>query len=211
MEFWRWELLLCNEPSDGSSSSATNPGHTYAAANTYTVTLTVTDDDGASGSASQNVTVSDGGGSSQEVFYDSFENGAWNGLWSEDSQNDWYTSTQRSTAGNVSAEINGSASDAQLISIPINLQGQSQATVTFKWLIESTLDTGEYLAFDVSTDGGSSWKEHRRLRGDVDSENSWHTEQIELSGLTSLRLRFRGRMSNSLEVANLDEVRVVVK
>jgi len=146
-----------------------------------------------------------------EVFYDSFENGQWNGLWTEDAQNDWFTNTQRATSGSRSAEVDGSASDAQLISIPIDLQGRTQASITFNWYIESGLDTGEYLAFDVSTDGGSSWTEYERLRGNVDSENSWHTEQVELNGISSLRLRFRARMSWRAEDANVDEVRVTVQ
>ena len=45
---------------DGTSSTATNPTKTYAAAGTYTVGLTVTDDDGASGSTTRSVTVSGG-------------------------------------------------------------------------------------------------------------------------------------------------------
>ncbi len=32
------------------------------------------------------------------LFSDSFENGQWDGQWVEDSQNDWFTSTQRATA-----------------------------------------------------------------------------------------------------------------
>lgn len=47
---------------DGSSSTATNPARTYAAAGTYTVGLTVTDNAGASGSTSKQVTVTSGGG-----------------------------------------------------------------------------------------------------------------------------------------------------
>lgn len=42
---------------DGTTSTATNPSRTYAAAGTYTVTLTVTDNSGLSHTASQSVTV----------------------------------------------------------------------------------------------------------------------------------------------------------
>jgi serine protease len=47
---------------DGSSSTATNPSHTYAAGGSYTVTETVTDDGGATGSKTSSVTVGDVGG-----------------------------------------------------------------------------------------------------------------------------------------------------
>ena len=42
---------------DGSSSTATNPSHTYSTGGTYTVTLLVTDDDGATNQTSRSVTV----------------------------------------------------------------------------------------------------------------------------------------------------------
>ena len=48
------------------------------------------------------------------LFADSFEAGQWNGNWVEDSQNDWFTSSQRSTDGNYSAEVDGYANDATL-------------------------------------------------------------------------------------------------
>jgi PKD repeat protein len=47
---------------DGSTSTATNPSHTYASGNTYSVSLGVTDDDGAQSAATKSVTVSAGGG-----------------------------------------------------------------------------------------------------------------------------------------------------
>jgi PKD repeat protein len=50
---WNWDF------GDGNTSTAQNPGHTYAAAGTYTVGLTATDDGAANGSTSQQVTVVD--------------------------------------------------------------------------------------------------------------------------------------------------------
>ncbi len=52
---------------DGRTSSATNPGVTYAAAGTYPVSLTVTDDDGASRTTTTNVTVTTTGGGPANV------------------------------------------------------------------------------------------------------------------------------------------------
>ncbi|MEV6527971.1 collagenase, partial [Longispora sp. NPDC051575] len=47
---------------DGTTSTATNPAKTYAAAGTYTVRLTVTDNKGATGTTTQTVAVATGGG-----------------------------------------------------------------------------------------------------------------------------------------------------
>ncbi len=46
---------------DGSSSTAANPSHTYAAAGTYSVKLTVTDNEGKTGTTTRSVTVSSDG------------------------------------------------------------------------------------------------------------------------------------------------------
>ncbi len=63
------------------------------------------------------------------LFADSFEHGQWNGLWVEDSQNDWFTSTQRKTDGSYSAEVDGSASNATItIAAPINLTPYGSAS-----------------------------------------------------------------------------------
>ncbi|MDZ4699973.1 MAG: PKD domain-containing protein [Rhodothermales bacterium] len=56
---------------DGATDTLSFTSYTYAAAGTYTVTLTVTDAEGLMDSASQDVTVSDGGGGSTGAFLES--------------------------------------------------------------------------------------------------------------------------------------------
>ena len=140
------------------------------------------------------------------VWMDSFEGGL--GNWTQDAQNDWFQSTQRAVDGIYSAEVDGYASNAALISSPIDLQGKTNAKITFSWYIESSLDKGEYIALDVSTDGGATWNEKGRLRGNVDQENKWHNKSIELNSIPNLRLRFRGKMSGAEEDANVDLIKV---
>jgi len=145
-----------------------------------------------------------------QVFSDSFESSAdWTANWSQDSQNDWRRRTARKKEGNYAAEVDGRATDAQLISKDINLQGKTNATVTFWWYIESGLDTGEYLAFDVSTDGGTNWTQMAKLSGNVGPENTWRDVETNLTGISNLRIRFKGKMSSSREDAYVDVVKVV--
>jgi len=151
------------------------------------------------------------------VFADSFELGNnsndWAGNWVEDSQNDWFRSTQRATDGTRSAEVDGSATDATLtLATPLDLSGYSSAELTFDWLIESSFDGGEYLSLDVSSNGGASWQmDMRRLSGNVDLENVWHSETVDLTPYISshLLVRFRSKVSSSSEDADVDNVQIV--
>ena len=65
------------------------------------------------------------------------------------------------------------------------------------------------MAFDVSLDGGTTWTEHRRLRGNEDQEDVWQAERVEFADIDQLRIRFRGEMSLSWEDANVDAVAVI--
>lgn len=172
---------------------------------------TITADlDGKEGSTTLNVNVTEEAPSDVQVFSDSFESSAdWTANWSQDSQNDWRRRTARKKEGNYAAEVDGRARDAQLISRDIDLQGKTNATISFWWYIESGLDTGEYLAFDVSTDGGSIWTERASLNGNVDAENQWHNVSIGVDAINNLRIRFRGTMSRSREDAYVDVVKVI--
>jgi len=150
------------------------------------------------------------------LFADSFESGSnsndWVGNWVEDSQDDWFRSTQRATDGSYSAEVDGQARDATLtLSNPLDLSGYSSAQLTFDWLIEKGLDKGEYLSLDVSSDGGATWQSDvRRLSGNVDAENTWHSETVDLTPYKSSNtlVRFRGKASRGNEDADVDNVKI---
>jgi hypothetical protein len=143
-----------------------------------------------------------------EDIVDSFEIGEWNGLWIEDSQKDWFRSTQRAMDGSYSAEVDGRARDATLTMVDsIDLSGKASAMLTFSWYIEDSWDRGDYLAFDIY-DG--TWHEVKRLSGNEDQENVWYHETIDLTPymVSSFKIRFRATVSNSVEDGNVDNVKI---
>ena len=209
--------IVAVEWSDGTNTLGTSATLTTTlAVGVHTLTLTATDNEGATASDSVTVTVSP---ASSEVvlFEDSFEIGAnnndWNGKWVEDSQDDFFRSTQRATDGVRSAEVDGQATNATLTQLTsIDTSGFTSTELTFDWLIEKGFDSGEYLSLDVSTDGGSSWTQDvRRLSGNMDAENTWHSETVDLSAYSAsnLLVRFRSYVSGSREDANIDNVKIV--
>ena len=145
------------------------------------------------------------------VFSDSFENGQWNGKWTEDSQNDWFISTQRETEGNYSAEVDGQATNATLTSATTDMSAYGTAELSFDWYIESGFDSGEYLAIDFKRDDGQ-WIEIKRLRGNVDAENTWHNERFQLDPEflhEDFQFRYRAYVSRYNEDANVDNVQLL--
>jgi hypothetical protein len=108
--------------------------------------------------------------------------------------------------GAYGAEVDGSANNAQLLSQTFSTPSGT-AKVAFSWFIEDGLDAGEYLAFDVSKNGGA-WTELARLRGNQDPENVWHSPSFTVASVSTLRLRYRGTMSVSTEDAFVDAVLV---
>ncbi|MBL7185672.1 MAG: S8 family serine peptidase [Phycisphaerae bacterium] len=196
---------------DGSNldtESGANPSHSYSSSGQYTVALTVTDNAGATDVDNATVIVVEAA-AELTVFLDSFESSvAWSANWSQDGQNDWQRRKARPYDGSYSAQVNGRATNAQLISTNIDLQARTNATIAFWWFIERGLDYGEYLAFDVSTDGGG-WVEKAALTGNFDQEDTWHYTQVDLMDIGNLRIRFRGTMSGSREDAYVDMVEVI--
>lgn len=186
--------------------------YTPAATGAYTIRVQVTDGDGATSIDQMQLVVTEVPAETT-LFEDSFEVAEWNGLWVEDSQNDWFRSTQRASHGTRSAEVDGLANNATLtMASGVNLSGYASGTLTFDWLIESGFDAGEFLSLDISTNGGATWiQDVRRLNGDVSTEDVWHHESVDLSSYASsnLKIRFRSSVSSSTEDANVDNVKIV--
>lgn len=140
------------------------------------------------------------------LFEDGFESGI--GNWTQDNQGDWKSSRRESRAGRRAAEVDGNANNALLISP--NLSSGASTQVSFSWLIERGFDNGEYLAMDISTDYGATWTEHRRLRGNTDTEDVWHDELITLGTVNQVQIRFRAKVSSATEDSYVDEVVIEV-
>lgn len=150
------------------------------------------------------------GGATVKLLDGDFEYGITDEAWTQDSQNDWFRSTQRATSGSYSAEVDGSATNAMLTTANgIDLTGLDSAQLTFDWLIESGFDSGEFLSLDVSTNGGATWiQDVRRLNGNVSPENVWRTETVDMTPYmtANTKIRFRSTVSASDEDANVDNV-----
>jgi hypothetical protein len=147
----------------------------------------------------------------ETVFSDNFESSTdWTNNWS--AYGAWNRVTARKYDGSYSAEIDGDVTDSALVSVSIDVSGKSSATITFQWFIETGLDTGEYLAFDTNV--GSGWVQQVNRQGNVDTENVWAGEEIidvDVSGTSSMQIRFRGKMNKSNEDAYVDVVEVTAE
>ncbi|MEM6688402.1 MAG: Ig-like domain-containing protein [Planctomycetota bacterium] len=188
---------------DGSFTFAPNPG--FLGSDQFTYRLSDGD------LTSEEATVSLEIVEELVLFEDSFEAGIWNGKWVEDSQNDWFRSTQRATDGSFAAEVDGYANLATLtVAQPLDLSGMEAATLSFDWLIERGFDSGEYLRLEFFD--GSGWQTINSLNGNSDPENTWHSESIAVPSqylVDDFRFRYSAKVSRSNEDGNVDDVRLV--
>uniref|UniRef100_UPI002026677E Calx-beta domain-containing protein n=1 Tax=Synechococcus sp. MU1655 TaxID=2508355 RepID=UPI002026677E len=151
------------------------------------------------------------------LFEETFEDSAtWGRNWGLDPLTGWQRSSRRATEGTSSGELNGNVNNGSMTSLAIDLSGNySSATLNFDWRIQRNLDNNESVSVDISNDNGESWTQNERtLRGNIDTENLWTQESIDLTsfiGSSEVRIRFRGTMNGQNERVNVDAIRVTAE
>ncbi|GAB2553767.1 PKD domain-containing protein [Rhodanobacter koreensis] len=195
---------------DGSTSTATSPSHTYAAAGTYSVTETVTDSvDGQTSSKTASVTVSSGGTPTQILVNTGFETGKatpWtmsSGTLcnSSSSSSSYCGSGETSHAGSWFAWLDGYGTShtdtvSQKVAIP---SGKTSATLQYYLHIDSTKTTAvDTLTVQVLNSSGT-------VLGTVGSFTSKNTNTgyaVETANLSAyigqtVTLKFTGKETSS--------------
>jgi len=200
--------------------------HLIAPVGTTTYTLAVTDDAGASSSDTTQVVVHktstpepepeptpapepnpepepDPAPTPTTLFSDSFEDNLTR--WQTE---EWKDSRRESTDGRYSANIDGRSTDEPLTSPTFALSPTEAVTIEFNWFIDDNFDRGEYLAFDISTDGSLTWTEYAKLTDGEQNGDQWRSESVTITDTSSITIRFRGTMSSSIEDGYVDGVTI---
>ena len=156
----------------------------------------------------------------QILFTENFETEDSFNNWLQDSQNDWRRRSTRSI-DDWAAEVDGRATNATLeLSNPLDITSFNDVRIDIKWLIETSFDSGEFLAIDASINDGA-WEEIDRLSGargtggDEQSGNPFQDGSFFLGDLIAdysdtsernLKIRLRATASSSREDAYFDDV-----
>jgi hypothetical protein len=193
---------------DGASGVGAAVTHPYLSAGTYEATVTVADDGGLTSAATVTVVIT--GDIEIEVLVDSFENGEWNGLWTEDPQDAWSITTNRATDGVAAAMIGPAASAATLTSGSLETHGATTASVTLAWYLRERAATGDRLALEYSTDGGGTWTPAAALESGVDALGVWHEVAVVVPCAPVLQIRLSATIQGNRIFGLVDNVLVTV-
>lgn len=201
---------------DGSTSTATNPSHTYAAGGTYSVSLTVTDNSGATNTKTQSVTV--GSTSSQLLGNTGFETGSAS-PWSTTSGVINNSSSEPPHSGSWDAWLDGYGSShtdtvAQTVSIP---SGETSATLQY-YLHIDTAETTTSTAYDTlkvqvfNTSGTLLGTLATFSNLDTASGYAVHTANLSSYIGQTVVLKFTGTEDSSLQTSFvLDDITLTVQ
>ena len=77
------------------------------------------------------------------------------------------------------------------------------------------MDNGEFIAFEYTLNNGSDWTEGDRITGNIDPENRWLSNTIEINNISdalsndSFGIRFKGLSNRKNEAGYIDNLEII--
>ncbi|OHA42619.1 MAG: hypothetical protein A3G59_03390 [Candidatus Taylorbacteria bacterium RIFCSPLOWO2_12_FULL_47_20] len=177
---------------------------TVVADGPHKIGVIVTDSSGQSAKAEVNIIVNN----VKDVFFsDDFDGGNLTLNWVNDAAGAWVLSQKEKISPEYSIGVTGRVRNAAVRSKQIAVGGNS-TRIEFSWRIDSMFSSRDYLAFDVSTDGGKSFSQKAVFSGGSSAKGAWKTESVSISVAQNLVLRFRGNIARRYS-GYIDDVRVI--
>ncbi len=93
----------------------------------------------------------------------------------------------------------------------LDLTSYSTANLTLYRYVDNSLDSGEYLKIDVSSNGGTTWSNIFTWAGGVDDDDTWHKETFDLAsylGSSDFTIRAVAKASSSSEDLIMDSLNI---
>ncbi len=148
----------------------------------------------------------------KQVFFDDFETNNFADNWVQDSQNDWFRSSQRSrNYGSYSAEVDGYTNNGYIqLANSLDLRGAGKAILSYSWFIETNWDNGESICLDIYD--GSWHTSINCVQGNV-NEGYWIDNSMNLDNynmVNGFNIRFRATVSSSAEDGDVDLVNITI-
>ena len=140
--------------------------------------------------------------------------------WIEQGELDWRTGTPDegghppgvNATTNAVAEADNCDTECKLVlKNGLDLTGLSSASMTLYRYVDNSLDTGEYLKVDISSDNGTNWTNIFSWLGGVDGDDTWHLEEYDLDSYLNndtVKLRALAKASSSFEEVMIDELKI---
>jgi PKD repeat protein len=174
IQSWSWDFGDGNTLEGNNPSIHRNPLHNYALPGTYTVSLTVSDGINIQTKVKQNVITIMPSDFHPVPFFEGFEEGAMNELYSVvNPANDgaWGIAPNVGFSGSRSARLmnfnnNIEFNIDEFISRTYDWSGYTEITITWKWAYANkTTATDDRLYLRTSPDCGNTWFQKKMLRG----------------------------------------------
>ncbi len=155
--------------------------------------------------------------SDMTIFSDTFDN---LDAWTREGESDWRVGIPDEgghppdhPVTNIVAETDDCDNECMLVlTNSLDLTSYSAATLSLYRYVDNSLDSGEYLRIDVSSNGGTSWSNILTWAGGIDDDDTWHKETFDLAsylGSSDFKVRAVAKASSSSEDLVVDSLKIL--